>query len=177
MNITLPLGGMPQIVQAGLSLHGHLRKQQFLMHDVWGLHAYFYSGKLRFGGEEFTISSRMASLTPPNTPLEWEFPDHAPHYYVHFKTSRPCDPYLPSEPFEYPIRVMSGPFERFETVVRSMELIDQTHKREPLKARVALLWNLLLNLNEAGPKRGALLNPPSSVQIVVSYINQNYSTL
>ncbi len=175
MNITLPLGGMPQIVQAGLSLHGHLRKQQFLMHDVWGLHAYFYSGKLRFGGKEFTISSRMASLTPPNTPLEWEFPDHAPHYYVHFKTSRPCDPYLPSEPFEYPIRVMSGPFERFETVVRSMELIDQTHKREPLKARVAL-WNLLLNLNEAGTQKEVLSSTlPSSVQIVVSYINQNYS--
>ncbi|MDD3791216.1 MAG: AraC family transcriptional regulator [Sphaerochaetaceae bacterium] len=176
MVIKLPLGGMPLIIQAGLSLHGHLRKQQFLMHDVWGLHLYFYSGKLRFGGNEYTISSRMASITPPNTPLEWEFPDHAPHYYVHFKTSRPCDPALPTEPFEYPIKVMSGPFERFETVVRLMELIDNTYKKDPLKARVAL-WNLLLNLNEVGTQKEAVASDlPSSVQIVVSYINQHYST-
>lgn len=175
MLISLPLGGMPEIVQAGLSLHGHLKKQQFLMHDVWGLHAYFYSGKLRFDNKEFIISSRMVSLTPPNTPLEWEFPDHAPHYYVHFKTNRPSVSSFPPEPFVFPIKVMNGPFERFETVVKPMELIVKTYKQEPLKARVAL-WNLLLNLNEAETLKESLpATLPSSVQIVISHINQNYS--
>ena len=178
MVITVPLGGFPKIVQAGLSLHGHLRKQEFLMHDVWGLHVYFYSGKLRLQDQEFSIAAGMASLTPPDTPLEWEFPDHAPHYYVHF---RPTQSFLLSDiqsspRFDYTFPVMNGPFEHFDFIVREMELIKRSYRDNPLRAEVCL-WNLLLNMTDASIQTSLPLNTlPSSVQIVVSHINQHYST-
>jgi len=178
MIVTIPLGGLPRIIQAGLSLHGHLHTQQFLLHNVWGLHVYFYSGKLRLQDTEFSISSGMASLTPPNTPLEWEFPDHAPHYYVHFTPGEPYglapDTSLLSEHnIDFP--VMNGPFERFDTIVRDMELIGSVYRSNPLQAQVCL-WNLLLHMADAdvcSEMQPSTL--PSSVQIVVSHINQNYS--
>jgi len=178
MDITIPLGGLPRIVQAGLSLHGHLHTQQFLMHDVWGLHVYFYSGKLKLQDREFSIASGMTSLTPPNTPLEWEFPDHAPHYYVHFI---PGEPYQlssdnslsPDHVIHFP--VMNGPFDHFETIVRDMEIIGSVYRSDPLKAQVCL-WNLLLTMADADIYSEILPDTlPSSVQIVVSHINQNYS--
>lgn len=178
MSITIPLGGLPTIIQAGLSLHGHLRKQQFLMHEVWGLHIYFYSGKLRLQENEFEIGSGMASLTPPNTPLEWEFPDHAPHYYVHFipsESSQQVTTQSSSTPYDCQFPIMNGPFERFDAIVRDMELIGSVYRSNPLKAQVCL-WNLLLNIADADIYRETLPNSlPSSVQIVVSHINQNYS--
>jgi AraC-like DNA-binding protein len=172
MNITVPLGAPPKIVQAGLSLHGHLKKERFLMHGVWGLHLYFYTGKLRLQGEQFTISAGTASITPPETPLEWEFPDHAPHYYVHFipgATSAADDPV-----WSFP--VINGPFEHFDNYVRDMELIGSSYEDQPLKAQVCL-WNLLWRISDENAHMEPILDSlPSSVQIVVSYINQHYST-
>ncbi len=178
MVVTVPLGVLPHIVQAGLSLHGHLRKQRFLLHDVWGLHVYFYSGKLRIQEQEFLTASGLASLTPPNTSLEWEFPDHAPHYYVHFIPGESFIlPDSGSSPrFDYPFPVMNGPFERFDTIVRDMELIESTYRSNPLKAQVCL-WNLLMTIADADTQSEILPEAlPSSVQIVVSHINQHYST-
>jgi len=126
----------------------------------------------------FPIASGMASLTPPNTPLEWEFPDHAPHYYVHFI---PGEPYPlqpgstlpPDQETLFPI--MNGPFERFDTIVRDMELIGSVYRSNPLKAQVCL-WNLLLHMADADTYTEAVSEAfPSSVQIVVSHINQHYS--
>ncbi len=171
MSIRIPLGGIPTVFQAGLSLHGHHRKEQFLMNDVWGLHVYFYSGTLRLEGNDFSISSGMASLTPPNTPLEWEFPNHAPHYYVHFVPSVSLDDPL----HEYTFNIMNGPFERFDTIVRNMEVIGSNYQKNPLKAQVCL-WNLLWNIYDTDTQLEEILALlPSSVQIVVSYIDQHYS--
>lgn len=179
MLITIPLGGLPRIVQAGLSLHGHLRKEQFLMHDVWGLHVYFYSGKLRFQREEFTISSGMVSVTPPNVPLEWEFPDHAPHYYVHFIPSESCmfdDGTHMVSRFNQKFPVMNGPYEHFDSIVRDMELIGSSYQQKPLKAQVCL-WNLLWKISDTTVYTEEMPDSlPSSVQITMSYINQHYCT-
>ncbi|MXI85225.1 helix-turn-helix transcriptional regulator [Sphaerochaeta halotolerans] len=179
MQVMVPLGRLPRIEQAGLSLHGHLKKEQFLMHGVWGLHVYFYSGKLRFQGEEFNIRSGTASITPPDTPLEWEFPDHAPHYYIHFVPGSSCGEPTDSakgEDYIRPFQVINGPFEYFDTYVRDMELIGSICKEEPLRASVCL-WNLLWRISDSNayfePPQDSL---PSSVQIAVSHINQNYST-
>jgi len=181
MHFSLNLGGIPRIVQAGLSLHGHLRKERFFMHDVWGLHVYFYSGKLRLEGEEFLISYGTVSITPPNVPLEWEFPDHAPHYYVHFAPSEAVRQEETqrtggSEFRDFP--VMNGPFERFDEIVRDMEIIGNKYKTDKVQSQVCL-WNLLWRLSEGNsvenpvPAAKAL---PSSVQIAASYITQNYSS-
>lgn len=148
------------------------------MHGVWGLHLYFYSGKLRIQGEQFTINSGTASITPPDTPLEWEFPDHAPHYYIHFVPGSTCGELTESVKEEdtiWSFPVINGPFEHFDSYVRDMELIGSIYKEEPLKARVCL-WNLLWRISDSNahvePVQDSL---PSSVQIAVSYINQNYS--
>lgn len=178
MFVPVPLGGPPHIVQAGLSLHGHLRRERFLMHNVWGLHVYFYSGKLRCQGEEFSIATGSASITPPNTDLEWEFPDHAPHYYVHFIPSANIriEEGKPNEPLIWNFPVMNGPFEYFDSLVCDMEMIGATYQAEPLKASVCL-WSLLWKISEGDvhqTKEPEKL--PSSVQIALSYINQHYST-
>jgi AraC-like DNA-binding protein len=149
------------------------------MHNVWGLHVYFYSGKLRLQGEEFLISSGTASITPPNVPLEWEFPDHAPHYYIHFIPSKTSgNPESGNTP-QAMIRnfpVMNGPFEYFDSIVRDMESIGTSYQEEPLKASVCL-WNLLWKITDSdAPLEKVPDAIPSSVQIVVSYINQHYST-
>jgi len=178
MFVSVPLSGPPHIVQAGLSLHGHLRRERFIMHNVWGLHVYFYSGKLRCQGEEFSIATGSASITPPNTDLEWEFPDHAPHYYVHFIPSANIriEEGKQNEPLIWNFPVMNGPFEYFDSLVCDMEMIGATYQTEPLKASVCL-WSLLWKISEGDvhqTKEPEKL--PSSVQIALSYINQHYST-
>ena len=146
------------------------------MHKVWGLHMYFYSGKLRLKGEEFSINAGMASITPPDTPLEWEFPDHAPHYYVHFVPGE--DTSLTenqSQRLSWSFPIMNGPFEYFDTFVREMEVIKRVYEDQPVKANVCL-WNLLWRISDSSAHFEPLPDSlPSSVQIVVSYINQNYS--
>ena len=129
------------------------------MHGVRGLHLYFYTGKLRLQGEQFTISAGTASITPPETPLEWEFPDHAPHYYVHFipgATSAADDPV-----WSFP--VINGPFEHFDNYVRDMELIGSSYEDQPLKAQVCL-WNLLWRISDENAHMEPILDSlPSSV--------------
>jgi AraC family transcriptional regulator len=167
-------GGAPTIVQAGLSLHGHLRTEQFLLHNAWGLHLYFYAGKLSLKGEVFPFSSGTVSITPPNVPLEWEFPYHAPHYYIHFTPSYKSGEVADSISFNFPI--ISAPLYPLEEFVRDMEVIGQSYQSEQLKSRVRL-WNLLWKISEAtevGEQIDETL--PSAVQIAISYINQHYAS-
>jgi len=56
-----------------------------LQRECWSLHFYHYAGSLRAEGMVYSFLPGSASLLPPACEVEWRFPPHASHYYVHFK--------------------------------------------------------------------------------------------
>ena len=169
MPIPIPLSEAPRIVQAGLSLHGFRKKEQYVMQAVWGVHVYFYEGLLHVGGETFPIAHGSVSLTPPEEKLEWEFPEHAAHYYVHFVPHGE----LPGQPCS----IMHGPLNRIDEVVSDFEFIASTYLTNPLPAQIRFwdfLWRTARRDSEKPHARASAL--PAKVQLAVSFIAQHLSS-
>jgi len=164
------LGARPTIVQCGLTLHGSRATELGVMHGLWSLHAYHYHGELRIQGEAFPFRAGSVSLIPPEAAVEWHFPSHAPHYYVHFaagvsKTRHVSLPLL---------RDMGEQFDRF---CEQLEELIRFHGHDRLHAEVRL-WDLLcqLNADRPAPSAGAPLHP--SLQMALSFIrNRKFDSL
>ncbi|TVR70628.1 MAG: AraC family transcriptional regulator [Spirochaetaceae bacterium] len=177
----------PAIAQTGLSIHGYRRREEFMLHGLWGLHVYLYGGELRLRNEVFPFTEGSVSLTPPDTALEWSFPEHAPHYYVHFQLED-RDP--PDDSGDSPepggesncvqIPIVTRYDRDFTTLVEEMETLSRSHTLAPRRAEV-LLWDVLWRLadqererwkRESGETRRGEREPgiPAVVQIVTSVI-------
>ena len=164
----LDLGRRPRIAQAGLCLHGSRAAESFCLHGLWSLHAYHYRGEIRVQGNTFPFRAGWVSLIPPDLLVEWHFPSHAPHHYVHFAVETAGEPSLISLPL---LQDLGKDFDGF---CASFEQMIQYQGQDPQRAFVRL-WDLLHQLRrESGTSpTHAPLHP--SVQIALSLIRDRQS--
>jgi AraC family transcriptional regulator len=169
-SIDFPLDTPPVIVQAGLSLHGYRRREVFRMHGLWGVHLYLYAGTLRIGDARHPFSNGQLSITPPDTDLEWVFPDHAPHYYAHIRvTTTPAPRRIP---------VLMSTTRWLEEAIRGFEYIGSLYREEPRAASArlwALLWRAVTDSAPSPHLAGRGTGLPATVQIAVSIVDQALS--
>jgi len=85
--VNYPLHTIPRVVQCGLCVHGTRARETFRQQGLWSLHIYHYEGELQYGGRRFRFLPGWASLLPPDHEATWKFPQHAPHYYAHFRVA------------------------------------------------------------------------------------------
>lgn len=140
------------------------------MHDLWGIHLYLYAGTLRIGGNALDFRNGYLSITPPNTLLEWCFPDHAPHYYAHLS--------FPADADRREVPVLLGPLDWLEEGVSGFEYIASSYVREPIgaKARIwSIIWRSIADYRKREERPVEKESPPSTVQIAISIIDQTLS--
>lgn len=164
----LELGMRPRIAQAGLCLHGSRAAESFCLHGLWSLHAYHYRGEIRVQGNTFPFRAGWVSLIPPDLLVEWHFPSHAPHHYVHFAVETAGEP----SPISLPLLQDLG--RDFDGFCASLEQMIQYHAQDPQRASVRL-WDLLHQLRRESvtSPTHAPLHP--SVQIALSLIRDRQS--
>ncbi len=168
MLLDLCLQSRPLIAQTGLSLHGYRRRERFILHGLWGLHVYLYNGEIQIGEQVFAFRDGSISLTPPDTAVEWHFPDHAPHYYVHFR----LDDCTGADAPAVGIPLITHYDRDFETLIEEMDELSRLHPLQPLRSEV-LLWEILWRLagqdsRQVKSNDGDRL--PPAVQIATSLI-------
>jgi AraC family transcriptional regulator len=157
----------PKIAQVGLSLHGSRSVESFQLHGLWSLHAYRYQGKICVDGNRFPLKGGCVSLIPPEKLVEWSFPSHAPHYYVHFEM-QPSDGVLA----ELPLLQNLG--ENFDRFCDQFEQLIQFQMSDPERASIRL-WDMIYQLKcePTGFKSGQPMHP--SLQIALSIVRSQLS--
>jgi AraC-like DNA-binding protein len=165
--ISIDLGRLPRIEQAGLCLHGLRAAESFRLHALWSLHAYHYQGEIRAWGNTSAFRSGWISLIPPDTQVEWHFPSHAPHHYVHFVLEASGQPVirLPSL-FDFGTE--------FDKFCAAFEEMIQFQMHDPQRAAVRL-WDLLHQLRHKPINQRTIPSLHPSVQIALSLIRTHRS--
>lgn len=86
-------------------------------------------------GGGFEFAQGWASLIPPDEEVSWQFPNHAPHYYAHFRAVSKS-----RETASLPLlRDLGRDWVRFD---RDVEELVRFFPKNELRARVRL-WDLL----------------------------------
>jgi len=137
------------------------------MRGLWSLHAYRYHGEMHLSGRMFAFRAGCVSLIPPDMLVEWRFPSHAPHYYVHFKAG-PSNGPATSLPF---LQDMGSHFDRFSELFE--ELIE-FHIHDRLRAEIRL-WDLLYQLHGDETIRPTDMRLHPNLQIALSIIRNQQS--
>ena len=165
--VEIDLARPPRIVQAGLCLHGLRAAESFCLPAAWSLHAYHYPGEIRVRRRTLPFRAGWVSVIPPDTLVEWHFPSHAPHHYVHFALESSGEPLV-----RLPMLQDLG--DSFDGFCAAFEGLIQFHPGDPLRAAVRL-WDLLHQLRRppAHPTPDPRL--PPSVQIALSLIHSQPS--
>ncbi len=162
-----PLESMPRLVQAGLSLHGVKASESFRQDGLWSLHAYHYEGALKIDGTTYRFLPGWISLIPPDIEVEWQFPQHAPHYYAHFRTGS-----ARRSPTRIPLlRNLGDQGESFGALFENMTRLASAHPRH---ANVRL-WDLLHQMAEDSATLHAESHLHPSLQIALSLIRNTPS--
>lgn len=165
--VEIDLGRPPRIAQTGLCLHGSRVAESFRLHSLWSLHAYHYRGEIRVQAQTLAFRAGWVSLIPPDTLVEWHFPSHAAHHYVHFALE-------PSghRPVHLPLlQDLGGDFDGY---CAALEQLVRYQAQDPRRALVRL-WDLLHQLRrEPGTSpTNTPLHP--SVQIAMSLLRSEQS--
>lgn len=167
MHVEINLGSRPAIVQCGLCLHGSRSVESFCLRGLWSLHAYRYAGELHLEDQALAFRAGSVSLVPPGVNVEWHFPTHAPHYYVHFEegVSSTRGVRLPL------LRDLGDHFDRFS---EGFEELLHFHGQDHLRAEVRL-WDLLYQLHENNVTRSAEAPLHPTLQIALSIIRNRHA--
>lgn len=137
----LDLGRKPEIQQIGYSIHGLCPEETFLMKGTWGIHTYFWEGELEFQDNIYHIRPQHTSITPPDTPLIWRFPQkRCEHFFAHFHLEFGGGPPVPIPVIQNLGQNISDISQRFEKAIAF-------HKVQPLRAEI-LLWDMLWDLSD-----------------------------
>ncbi len=164
MEHAINLTRCPVILQTGLCIHGTRRKETLRLRGLWALHAYRYSGQLEIRGETREFHPGCVSLVPPDEPVCWEFPAHAPHYYAHFSVPRGGG---------YLVPVVRALGEAFDSLCGRFEEMIQWFPCDPERAAVRL-WDMLFQIARAGePDRSPSPALHPSLQIALSIITNS----
>lgn len=157
---------MPVLVQAGLCLHGTRAVETHCQHGLWSLHAYHYAGRLTVGGSSYSFQPGWLSLIPPGQDAEWQFPQHAPHYYAHFKAEK--------APETTPTLLLRDLGRRSVSFGAQFDTIVGFLPHQPTRANVRL-WDLLFQLAEETDMEGPPARFHPHLQIALSVIRNHPS--
>lgn len=81
---SVPLGEPPEIVNAGIGVHGlHVPEECFRLPDLWQLHLYSYDGELEVGGTVHPIRPGHVSLIPADAEVRYRYRGVSEHLYIH----------------------------------------------------------------------------------------------
>ncbi|MFB7996074.1 helix-turn-helix domain-containing protein [Streptomyces sp. NPDC056002] len=85
--LLLPLDEPPQVVSAGLGVHGVSGPHDvFRLPGLWQLHLYTYSGELVLEGQRHAIRPGHVSLVPPDVEVHFHYgARRCEHLYAHFR--------------------------------------------------------------------------------------------
>jgi AraC-like DNA-binding protein len=84
----MPLKNQPELVQAGLAVHGYTRRlEAHLLPELWSLHLYRYEAEIELDGQMFAIGPGFAGVTPPNTRIVYRYRGESRHIFAHFRLS------------------------------------------------------------------------------------------
>ena len=157
---------MPVLVQAGLCLHGTRAVETHCQRGLWSLHAYHYAGRLTVAGSSRAFQPGWLSLIPPGLNAEWQFPQHAPHYYAHFKAEK--------APGAKPTLLLRDLGKRSASFGALMDEMIGFSPRQSTRANVRL-WDLLFQLAEETDWEGPPARLHPHLQIALSLIRNNPS--
>lgn len=163
-----PLGSMPRLVQSGLCLHGARSVESFRQRGLWSLHAYHYKGEFKMEKTMYQFLPGWVSLIPPNFEVEWHFPQHAPHYYAHFRAG------VSTKREGISIRILRDLGRKSSYFGTMFEDLFQFTSPNSTKANVRL-WDLLFQLTEPTTTINAPLRYHPSLQIALSMIRNTPS--
>lgn len=84
--VTVWLGEPPQVVSAGLGVHGTVgHRDVFRLPDLWQLHLYRYRADLAVGSTTHPIRPGYVSLVPPDTEVRYLYRGRSEHLYAHLR--------------------------------------------------------------------------------------------
>lgn len=86
-SVALPLDQPPQVVSAGVGIHGGQGlHESFRLPDLWQLHLYSYAGELTVDGHRHPIRPGHISLIRPDTEAHFRYASRrSEHLYAHFR--------------------------------------------------------------------------------------------
>lgn len=167
MHFEFPMGSRPTIAQCGLCLHGTRATESFCIRGLWSLHAYHYHGEIHLQHRTFSFRAGSVSLIPPGMSVEWHFPSHAPHYYVHFEAGE-----LNTHKVSLPL--LSDLGKQFDRFSEHLEELLHFHAHDRLRAEVRL-WDLLYQLDGNRPRQHTEAPLHPNLQIALSIIRNRQS--
>lgn len=163
----IDLNERPAILQTGVSIHGSRVKEVAVLHGFWCLLAYHYSGELVVGGTTYPFHAGTICLFPPELTVEWRFPPHAAHHYVHFAVPKTNGPHT-----QLPLlQELGSDFDPFCLALDEM-ISYQLH--DPLRAAVRL-WDLLHRLRRDATNSLSDLPAHTTVQKALAIIRNEHS--
>lgn len=167
LHFSLPLQEPPVPVALGIGVHGvQSRTDRYLLPELWCLHLYGYRGTLLLNGETLPIRPGFAGLTPPGHPVVYRYEGRSTHLYVHFR----CGPSSESAALSR-VPAMQDLGDRFPAFYAALEEVV-LQPTLPAYRRQARLWDLLGQLAEPAPTRGATTGLHPAVQQTVERIER-----
>ena len=139
--MTFSLETPPEIVWAGVGLHGAHPVENFLIRDAWCLHLFRDEMELRVGPQIRQIRPHHATLIAPDTPIQFRFarPMTHLHFFAHFRAA----PNVPDAlSCDWKWQDLADDFEQHAEKLRG--LIGFSHDF-PARAN-CVLWGLLWDL-------------------------------
>jgi len=144
----------PEVVWAGIGLHGIRSLERYHLPDLWSLHLYTYSALLRLEDIQIPIRPGFAGVVPANTPIQYHFGGPSQHLFVHFR----CASSEGAATAETSIPSMQDLGSDFDRIYADLEYVVSSQDKLP-HFKTARFWNVLIELAERHQKR---LPVPSS---------------
>lgn len=77
----------PDVVAAGVAVHGHNGDEKWLLPNLWSLHLYRYDVDLMIDGVSHHIEPGCITIVPPAVSLHYKYKEPGEHCFVHFAES------------------------------------------------------------------------------------------
>jgi len=122
--------------------HGLQGREEYLLPSLWCLHLYFYEVEMEMGGEKIHLIPGSLTVTPPGTPLVYQYERKVyRHFFVHFA--------LRSTPPRVAIPRWQHLPDGQDEILDRLQNMQRILVHNPLHAET-LFWGLLWDLVESG---------------------------
>jgi AraC family transcriptional regulator len=143
--VTLHLGEPPEVVNAGVGIHGlNLSEEFFLLPDLWQIHLHDYEGEIELGGTVHPVKPGYVSLIPAGAEVRFRYKGRAPNLHIHAR--------LPVRGAAHEVPVMQ---DAGAAVPMLAEMLRQAVIAESPARANAEAWALLWRFTQLGPGPGS----------------------
>ena len=81
IDLSLP----PELAASGWARHQSDHPGDYFYQDHWCLHLYDWTGTVRLHGRLYPITPGTVHVTPPQTPMSYDYPNNAEHVFAHWR--------------------------------------------------------------------------------------------